>query len=184
MSAKSIVQLALLVLVLAGCKKDSPVEEQEREREFVPGDLLIGIKSGAPIRDIFDLMNENGVAIHRMSGFFYYSMLPGDSLNYVIRELQNQDYFSEGKASEKSVYVHAIENRIRVIGSFAEMPYPAQQDWLKTIDDLELKDLDNDTRYVYIKVEPGTEKAWLGRFTDHPYVKWVELNWYSDIVLF
>ena len=179
MKIKNSVQLLLLVLWMAGCKKDSPV----KEREFVAGDVIIGIKSGFPIHEVFDLMNENGITIDHMSGFFYYSTLPTDSLDYIVSELRNKEYFNKRGFKGGSAYNHAIEHRIVVAETFFEMNLPAQNDWLLSMEKLELKDLDNDTRYLLIKVEPGTEELWLDRFRNHPYVKWVELNRYADIVL-
>jgi len=181
MKIRNLIQLLLLVLWMTGCKKSNPAEE--KEREFVPGDVIIGIRSAIPISGVFNLMNENGVAIDLMSGFFNYSTLPTDSLDYVISGLKDKEYFNKRGFKGGSAFNHAIEHRIIVTESFFEMDLSSQNDWLITMDKLELKDLGNDNRYLLIKVQPGTEAFWLNRFRSHPYVKWVELNWYSDIVL-
>jgi hypothetical protein len=169
------------LLALVSCDSDDSPEQAKRQ--FVPGDVSIGIKATTPIASVFDLMNDNDVFIDQMSGFFYYSALPTDSLDYVINQLKSKTYFNKRGFAGGSAYVHALDNRITVVQSFFEMDADAQQDWLTTIDELQLKDLGNDTRNLLIKVTPGTENFWMNTFKNHPEVTWVDLNWYGDIVL-
>ena len=174
MRLKAILQTTILTLFIIGCNDEDnlPIDD----REFVPGDVIIGIKSTTSINSVFDLMNEREVTIDQMSGFFNYSTLPNDSLDYIINELKDKIYLNKRGFSGGSAFIHAIENRIIVTEFFFEMNMEAQQDWLTTMNILKLNDLGNDTKNLLIKVTPGTEKYWMQLFKIHPYVTWVELN--------
>lgn len=166
--------LLVLTLFVVACNDDnSPVDD----RPFVAGDVIIGIKSTTSISSVFDLMNGKGVVIDQMSGFFNYSTLPTDSLDYIINELRDKIYLNKRGFDGGSAFIHAIENRIVVTEFFFEMDLDAQQDWLTTMGLLELNDLGNDTKNVVIKVAPGTERDWIRLFKADPNVTWAELNY-------
>ncbi len=166
--------LLVLTLFVIACNDDnSPVDD----RPFVPGDVIIGIKSTTSIGSAFDLMNEKGVIIDQMSGFFNYSTLPTDSLDYIINELRDKIYLNKRGFDGGSAFIHAIENRIVVTEFLFEMDLDAQQDWLATMDLLKLNDLGNDTKNVVIKVAPGTERDWIRLFKADLNVTWAELNY-------
>jgi hypothetical protein len=175
MRLKTILQTAILALVIIACNDEdnSPADV----REFVPGDLIIGIKSTASISSVFDLMNEKGVTIDQMSGFFNYSTLPNDSLDYINNVLKDKVYLNKRGFSGGSGFISAVDNRLIVTELFFEMDIAAQQDWLATMDLLKLNDLGNDTKNLVIKVVPGTEEEWTQTFKAHPIVTWVELNY-------
>jgi hypothetical protein len=175
MRLKTILQTTILTLFIIACNDDDnlPVDD----REFVPGDLIVGIKSTTPISSVFDLMNEKGATIDQMSGFFNYSTLPTDSLDYIINELKDKVYLNKRGFNGGSAFIQETENRIIVTEFFFEMDIEAQQDWLTTMNILKLNDLGNDTKNLVIKVTPGTEKYWMRRFKMHPNVTWVELNY-------
>jgi hypothetical protein len=56
-------------------------------------------------------------------------------------------------------------------------------DLIKTIEQLELYSMGNDTRNLLVKVKPGTEEFWTKQFEASIEVAWVDLNWYADIEL-
>ena len=112
-----------------------------------------------------------------MSGFFNYSALPNDSLDYIINILKDKIYLNKRGFNGGSAFIHAIENRIIVTQFLFEMTIEAQQDWLTTMNILKLNDLGDGTKNLVIKVTPGTEKHWMQLFKVYPDVTWVELNY-------
>jgi hypothetical protein len=181
MKAADLLRVILVAISLSGC---GDTEIKNERDHFVPGDLIIGIHADVPIDSVFNLINKKGLVIDQMSGFFNYSTFPNDSLEYVKKALRDKPYLNKRGFKGGAAFLHAIDNRIIVTEFLFEMDTTSQQDWLETINRLQLVDLGNDTRCVSLKVKPGQEKAWLAVFNDHPYVKWVELNWYAHIVLF
>jgi hypothetical protein len=175
MRPKTILQATILTLFIVACHDEGNLPFDDLE--FVPGDISIGIKSTTPINSVFDLMNENEVMIDQMSGFFNYSTLPNDSLDYINNELKDKIYLNKRGFSGGSAFISAVDHRIIVTEFFFEMDMEAQQDWLTTMNKLKLNDLGNDTKNLLIKVTPGTEKYWMQLFKKHPYVTWVELNY-------
>lgn len=175
MKLKAVLQGTILSLLVVGCNDEENL--LSNDQDFVPGDLIIGIKSTTSINSVFDLMNEKGVTIDEMSGFFNYSTLPNDSLDYINNELKDKVYLNKRGFNGGSAFISAIENRIIVTEFFFEMNTAAQQDWLTTMNVLKLNNLGNDTKNLVIKVTPGTEEYWIKIFKAHPDVTWVELNY-------
>src|SRR5688572_15967934 len=92
MSVRHIFPNILLTLSIIACSdKDLALDE----RDFVLGDVVIGIKSTVSINSVFDLMNEKDVFIDKMNGFFNYSTFPNDSLPYVVNELKDKAYLNK-----------------------------------------------------------------------------------------
>jgi hypothetical protein len=168
---------ALFALVFSCSEDESP---QTKEKRFVAGDVLVGIRAEVSIDQVFDLMNEKGVTIDMMSGFFTYSLLPNDSLDYINNQLATKSYLNQ--RGWNSQVGSIVEDRIRLTTFFFEMDLPAQTDWLETMEKSQLKDLEAETKSVLVKVTPGTEFEWIEFFKSHPYVTWTELNEYADIV--
>lgn len=174
MKLKTLTQALLLSLLAMACEDDDVTKATERE--FVPGDLVVGIKPDVPINEVFDLFNDNELAIDQMSGFFHYSTLANDSLNFVIQELKPKGYLNKRGFNGGSAFISVTEDRITVTEFFFEMDPDSQQDWLVTEDKLNLQALGNDTRNVLIKVPVGTEQYWMGFLLEENSVTWVELN--------
>ena len=123
---------------------------------------------------------EKKVTIDQMSGFFNYSALPNDSLDYIINILKDKIYLNKRGFNGGSAFIHAIENRIAVTQFLFEMNIEAQQDWLTTMNVLKLNDPENGSKNLVIKVAPGTEKRWMQLFKLHRSVAWVELNYIGE----
>lgn len=169
--------LTLTILVIS-CNDERVDIEQ---RPFFPGDVIVGIKSSISIDMVFELMNEKGVLMDQMSGFYSYSLLPNDSLTFINNQLIAKSYLDKRGWSNQGGKI--VNNRIQVITFFFEMDLESQLDWLETIENLQLKDLRAETKNLLIKVRPGTEKEWVRIFKSHPYVKWAELNEYAQLEL-
>lgn len=166
--------VVVLVAFLSSC------DDQD---ELVPGLVAVGFDANVPVEDVFAMINEKGLHIDQISGFTNYSTLPNDQLGYVREVLKDKYYVNERgfTVTENSVYVHALDNRITVIQELFDMDKAAQQDWLDTREELELKDLQGNAKYIQVKVKPGLEKFWVGYFKRQPGVQWAEPNYYVDI---
>ena len=104
----------LLLLALGGCQKETPgPAEPEDAYPFVAGDLLVGIRAGVPIGQVFQLANAKSFALGEMSGFYYTSSLPKDSLAYVLKVLSSKPYLNQ-RGFTGSAYINAMD------GSFWE----------------------------------------------------------------
>ena len=177
MKSKILFDILIVTILLSACDNG---ENKTEEPLFLPGDLLIGIKSDLSIDLVFDLMNEKGVAIDRMYGFYTYSLLPIDSLTFINNQLISKSYLNNWDISNQVGKV--VNNRIELHTTFFEMDLMSQLDWLETIKKSQLRDLEAIHKLVIIKVTPGTEKEWKEIFDSHPYVKSVSLNWYIKVV--
>jgi hypothetical protein len=168
-------QLIYVTLLLLACDEKDP--DQLDNRNFVLGNVVIGINSSVSLNEVFELMNEKAAFIEQMNGFFNYSTLPKDSLEYVKNILKSKPYTQQSGIEEASAFVSENDSRIVVTESLFKMDTAAQHDWLLTLNKLELKDLGNETKNLVISVGPGSEKYWIDIFRRHPYVTWAELNY-------
>jgi hypothetical protein len=171
MKRKILFHILMATILLAACDHE---ENKPEEPLFAPGKILVGIKSNVPIDLVFDLMNEKGVAIDVMYGFYTYSLLPIDSLTFINNQTIAKSYLN-GRGRSNQVG-KVVNNRIELNTTFFEMDLVSQLDWLETIKKSQLNDLGAIHKLVVINVTPGTEKEWLEIFETHPYVKSVSLN--------
>jgi hypothetical protein len=176
MIKRSISKILTLTALLTSCQQD---EVKVEEREFVHGDVIVGVRSNIAIDKVFELMNENQLTIDQMSGFFSYSLFPNDSLTFINKQLVSKTYLN--KRGWSNQVGNIADNRILLTTFFFEMDKTSQIDWLETIQKCKLVDLQGDTKNLLVKVVPGTEKKWLAFFKSHPYIKWAELNEYIQI---
>lgn len=177
MMQRNLLKILSLTIFLTSCQKE---ELKNKERKFVPGDLIIGVKSTISIDKVFNLMNQNQLAIDQMSGFFSYSLLPNDSLGFINNQLISKSYLNQRGWSNQVGYI--ANDRILLTTFFFAMDKSSQIDWLKTAEKSKLVDLQTDTKNLLVKVAPGTEKEWMRYFESHPFVTWAELNEYAQIV--
>jgi hypothetical protein len=164
-------------VAMTSCSEDEP--RKAADRPFVPGDVAVGIKPEVEIGQVFNLMNEKMVTIDMMSGFFTYSLLPPDSVDYINNQLAGKSYFNQRGWSDQRSFI--ADSQIKLTTFFFDMDLAAQTDWLETMEKLQLKDLHGETKNLLIKVAPGTEKAWIRFFESHPFVTWAHLNEYVEI---
>lgn len=178
MKTKFIFAALLLAATMVACNDSNSSDDDAAE--FVAGDVIIGIKPEVAISEVFAAMNNKEIFIDQMSGFYYYSTFPSDSLEYIKNNLKDKSYLNKNGFTGGSAFI-SPENRITVTQFYFEMNKANQEDWLDTMEALKLESLENDTRNILVKVSPGTEKVWMKFFRSQPYVKWVELNEYADI---
>ncbi len=133
------------------------------------------------IERVFEFVNEQDLSIDQMFGYFNFSNLPNDSLNYVTDNLKDKPYLNKRGFTGGSAFISKTDNRITATEFLFEMNTTAQSDWLNTIETLELEDLGNDTQNLTILVAEGTENFWATEFATYPEVQWTELNWIANI---
>ena len=141
MKSKILFGVLMVTILLASC--DNEDFNKTEDIPFVPGYVLIGIKSDVSIDLVFDLMNEQGVTILSMSGFSSYSLLPNDSLTFINNQLITKSYLHKSGWSTQLASV--VNNRIQLTIFFFEMDLDSQLDWLETIKKSQLKDLGDET---------------------------------------
>jgi hypothetical protein len=172
--------LLFLGLAASACQKELPEPtEPEDAYPFVAGELAVGIKEGVPITRAFRLADSLNFTITGLSGFFYNSNLPKDSLAYVRKVLLSKPYFDRnGIAANNtySAYFNTDDAKIRITNSFFDMDAARQQDWRATMQQLQLVLIPATTAYMQLQVPVGEEKYWRTELRTSPLVKWTELN--------
>jgi hypothetical protein len=172
--------LLLLGLAAGACQKEAaePAEPEDTD-PFVAGELLVGITEGVPITKAFRLADSLNFTIDHLNGFFYNSTLPKDSIGYVRNVLLRKPYLNKNgfsAGSIYSVYFNTDDAKIRITNSFFEMDAASQQDWVATMQQLQLVALPTTTANVRLKVPVGEEKYWRTELRTSTFVKWTELN--------
>lgn len=171
--------LLLGLLIGSACKKESAAPA-----DFVKGMVLVGIKDGTATAKAFRLADSLNLPITQMSGFFYRSGLPNDSVAYIKRVLLTKPYLNKkGFTGDAGVRVNAVTKQLEVVDFFFDMDLASQQDWLATMAQLQLSPLGNSTSYMVLQVPEGQEQLWLVRLSSNSLVKWVELNHIGQVQL-
>lgn len=172
--------LLFLGLAAGACQKETAEPaEPEDAYPFVAGDLLLGIKEGVPITKAFRLADSLNFTMTRLDGFLYNSNLPKDSVAYVRKVLLTKSYLTRsGSATGNiyTVYVSPDNDKIRIANSFFEMDRASQQDWVATMQQLQLVASPSTTATMALKVPVGEEKYWRTELRASPLVSWTELN--------
>jgi len=183
-----IVTIFIFLLSLMSCQEDTTeFEQDDLNIEFVPGELLIGIKSNVDIKSVFDLINESNFRVDKINSLTFNSDLPSDSLEYILNQLNSKSYTNDGLNWFTTGYLHNQTKEIRVFPKLFEMENTDfQSDWLKSMDELELKqrhhpNLPSGTFLTY--VPEGSELEWQNHFQSKDIIKWCELNYIAQIRL-
>ncbi|REA63756.1 hypothetical protein DSL64_04835 [Dyadobacter luteus] len=161
-------------------KKDVQVEPEPR---YKPTDVLVGMKNDASIADVFQFINSYEHEVETITGSFYISDLPVDSLEYVLLELNQKPYLTNpgwkvgGYVADRLIHVFPRMYSMNQLSN--------QSDWLNTVSQLKLKLLRRSSGGVvlYLHVPAGAEKDWVEKFKEQSDVQWADLNYYADIVL-
>lgn len=169
---KTILLLAGIFVLITSCNEtDEPVNQPDN---FVPGRVSVQLHDTVLIDEAFTFINEEDLSIDYISGFYSYSQLPNAQLDYVIGVLSTKAYL-RGSAD-----IHDITNRIQVYATLDAPNETIQQDWLETIEALQLIDMHADYKLINVIVPEGTEKRWVEKFNAMPLVKKAQLNEYGD----
>lgn len=182
---KKIIMSLLLIGILSSCSSD---DSNLDTQEFIPGEILVGIKSGIDIKEIFDFINQFELEVDHINSLSFTSNLPPDSLQDILDNLNQKDYTNDGVNWFVNGYLHAKTNDIWIFPRLFDMhTVDYQQDWLMSMVELELKDKHNpelNSGIIQFKVPEGQEYEWEKKFESLDIVDWAELNYVADIELY
>ena len=171
---KNLVKIAFLFCVLlCSCKKN---ETPEPERRFVEGDLIIGLNDNVSIDQVFQLTDSLNFILKQVGHFTYIADYPPDSLPYIGSLLDTKIYLSKDLHSR-----HASSNKIEINETFTGLDSADLQDWHQTLQLLKLAEIQRGYKNMLVKVPKGLEKYWESQLEHHPYVRYVELNYYGGM---
>lgn len=178
-------QIIVLVIgiISLSCSDENPADDGFCDR-YEEAKLLVGLSEGADLENYFNTVNDSELSIDQVSGNYYVSGLPADSIDYVIEYLNSKSYInSHGFTAVKngSVYLNFQTQALTVACNMWDMTPEAQRDWIETIDLLKLSDRSS-TRSFVLTVPIGEEKKWATTFKSFDDVRYAELNCYVDIV--
>ena len=177
------------LVMLFSCENDEKADnkreaEIEGEREFVPGDLSIGIVDSVTIKEAWELVNSFELKITDAWGHKYLSNLPNDSIDYIISYLNKKPYINDGRwkaVKNGNVYVDRDFNKISVSCRLSDLLPEIQEDWLKVVEVLKLYEVPTNTKVFYLNVPVGYELLWKDTFEDEKIIRWASPNYYSEI---
>jgi len=177
------------LVMLFSCENDEKADNKKEaqlggEREFVPGDLSIGIVDSVTIKEAWQLVNSFDLKITDAWGHKYLSNLPYDSIDYIISYLNKKPYINYGmwKAVKNgNVYFDRNFNKISVSCRLSNVLPEIQEDWFKVVEVLKLYEVPTNTKVFYLNVSVGYELLWKDTFEDEKIIRWASPNYYSEI---
>lgn len=181
MTMKKIIFLVTLIGLLSSCSKDDSMETQE----FVPGEVLVGIKSGTDINDIFNFINLFDHQVDNVNSLTFTSDLSSDSLQYVLDFLNEKTYTNDGQNWLVTGYLDDQTNQITIFPRLFGMDnIEYQNDWLSSMEELELNEkhkIESNSGIIHFYVPVGKELEWKTQFENNNIVDWAELNHMADV---
>lgn len=181
---KNFILLLSIIGILSACSNDdSEIDTQE----FVPGEVLVGIKSGTNINETFNFINQFDHKVNDIHSLTFVSALPADSLQYVLKSLNEKTYTNDGVNWFVSGYLNNQTNQITIFPKLFGMDNTQyQKDWLTSMKELRLSEEHNaelNSGIIHFNVPIGAELEWENRFKNYDLIDWAELNYYVDIEL-
>lgn len=182
---KKAVLLLMIIGILSSCSKN---DIEAETREFVPGEVTVGIKSGTGIHTLFHFINQFGLETHNVHSLIFTSELPSDSLQYVLDVLNDKIYTNDGTRWFVTGYLHYQTQEITIFPRlFGIDNVDFQRDWLQAMHELKLNERHHtelNSGVIHFRVPTGKEIKWRNLFLSSDIVDWSELNYIADIVLF
>ncbi|WP_139925615.1 hypothetical protein [Hymenobacter sp. DG01] len=158
----------LCAFLLLGCDK------KEEALDFVPGQVAVGTQDATTIPQVFTLVNARSLSIAYLFPARYGSTLPADSLDYLRQQLATKSY---ANAPDWPVQIarNAQTNAVQLTVRLVDMTAPNQQDWLTTVQQLQLRELPGSKSFM-LRVPVGEEKRWVAELQQNAALRWAELN--------
>lgn len=177
---KKIILLISIIGILSSCSNDD-VEN----REFVPREVLVGIKSGTNINAIFEFINQFDHRVDNINSLTFTSDLPPNNLQNVLDILNKKTYTNDGINWFVTGYLHHQTNQITIFPKLFEIDnLEYQNDWLTSMGELELSERHNielNSGIIRFYVLAGKELEWKNQFENYNIVDWSELNYITDL---
>lgn len=138
---------------------------------YATGDLLVGTKESTSLQAAFDLANQSGFLIKKVS-LQYIVDLPEDSIPALVDYLNKKSYIN---TSGWSMSTSTITGKVVFFATLFTMDKANQNDWQETISVKGLTEM-SIVKTMYLKVPVGGEKFWAHNWSQNPIIKWAELN--------
>lgn len=175
---KRFIILVSFIGILSSCSKN---DANLDTREFVPGEISVGIKSGTNINVIFDFINQFDLKVDNINSLTFTSDLPPDSLQFVLDFLNDKIYTNDGTNWFVTGYLHYQSNQITIFPRLFDMDkLEYQNDWITSMQELELSEKHNielNSGIIRFNVPIGSELEWKNQFENYNIVDWSELNY-------
>jgi hypothetical protein len=162
--------LVCFILLLTACQ-----ENDDPRVEYAPGEIQLGLSNNLSVSEMFDLINQNNLALAELEMDYIYSTLPTENIPHIVEVMQSKlyvTYFSEmdivakfGNSPEGSLVIF--------MRPLTDLTIDNQQDWLETMEELQLTNSELGGRLL-VRVTPGTEQYWINTFKSNPNV------WYAQ----
>ncbi len=179
---KKITFLLVIIGIMFSCSSD---DSEPDTREFVPGEVSVGIKSGTNINDLFDFINLFDHQVNNVNSLTFTSNLESDNLQYVLDFLNDKTYTNDGINWFVTGYLHYQTNEITIFPRlFGMEKIDYQTDWLNSMNELKLNEKHNselNSGIIRFYVPVGQEMEWRNQFASYDIVDWAELNYIVDI---
>ena len=169
------VAFLLFLVCLVSCSKKNDQDAAVYCPEFVKTNVIAGIRNTATVEEVFAFFNTLQLRIDMMSGFFYASPYPVDSIFSLKAQFSQKAYINKGGFTP-SVWAHYQTGVVQVTNLLWHMDVANQQDWIAIKNALNLSDTHGDTKNVLLIVPEGREKEWAATLRQSNLVKWTELN--------
>ncbi len=168
--------MAISLLMLGACV--DPIDHDEPE--YVPTDVLVGIRGDYPINRVFDFINLFDHDVENIHGLTFRSALGSDSLQYVISSLNAKPY-----VINTSGYLSHYTQVITVFPALVTIKDTLhQQLWLENMEQYKLRQSLEDSSLgctIYFHVPEGEEECWVDSFKTYDFVRWAQLNEYVTV---
>ncbi|MCL2738318.1 MAG: hypothetical protein FWE30_02610 [Bacteroidales bacterium] len=129
------------------------------------------------INDVFDFINSRGLDVKHVERGCYTSSMPADSTNleYIRGNLLAKPYVDNGfgVAAHLNWYTPGITFFVPLL-DMHNRDY--QADWIKTMSDYKLRELDHQMIIVFC-IPENTGKRWETTFKKYDFVHWTELSY-------
>lgn len=167
---KSALIIALAAIVITGCRKNPPYPPPPPVCcGTSSGAVLVQIKDTIPASRVFaKFIDSLNLTIQSMNGFNFNSPWPADSLNAVWNYVSLRSYIDP--TSQVSLTGNSSAP-ILVQPIFTNMKVWQERDWLSLANQLQLKDINDSTKSLFVTVTPGQEESWAKTFETFPMVK-------------
>ena len=170
----------LLTVFILGCSKN---KTENKNKDFVKGDVLVGIDSMQTLEQLFSAFNAFNLTIDQITGYYYTTTIPKDSIPYIKTVLNSKIYIYTRNFSA-SVWPHYQTQIVHNTTSLWDMTSTNQQDYIQTKNILRMNDILSSTKNMLINVPIGEEIYWKDRLKTFSWVRWTDLNWIGGAELY
>ena len=179
---KKLILLISFIGILSSCTNN---DSENDTREFVAGEVFVGIKSGTDINDLFEFINLFNHQVDNVNSLTFTSNLESDNLQYVLDILNDKTYTNDGINWFVTGYLHSQTNQITIFPRLFEMEnIDYQTDWLNSMNELKLNEKHNselNSGIIRFYVPLGQEIEWRNQFESYNIVDWADLNYIAHI---